>query len=370
VAQDGLGSVRGVVDNSVGVLESRNYDPIGNPFGTTGTSQTDYGFTGEQTDTNAQVYLRARYYNPALGVFTALDPFEGVQDDPMSLNGYSYAHDNPTNITDPNGENPFAILIPAIIAVVGVVLAYEILQRGFRGAACLLEPNGAACKTKTLLENAACSLEELLKPQFPNIPPVRHPAGPSVYPNPVSTPIGPSTFPFPVSTPIGPSIFPYPISTPIPWTDPFPGESPINTVPGSNVLYSNQKLPLPLEIEGYPDRHKGKPPHVVTGIYEFWDRTKNAYYVGSGDLLDRLNSHIRNNRAKSFDDVVWTEIKYGGHVRIIRIAEMVRILQLGGLEKLANDDKNPPIAKSLWPQIPEWIEKKAPSDWPSWLYLP
>ncbi len=103
MAQDGLGSVRGVVDNSVGVQESRNYDPIGNPFGVTGTSQTSFGFTGEQTDTNGQVYLRARYYDPSIGVFSGLDPFKGLRDRPMSLNGYSWVEGNVPNGTDPSG---------------------------------------------------------------------------------------------------------------------------------------------------------------------------------------------------------------------------------------------------------------------------
>jgi RHS repeat-associated protein len=103
MVQDGLGSVRGVVDNSVGVLESRNYDPYGELFGATGSSQTVYGFTGEPMDDNGLLHLRARYYNPAAGVFTALDPFEGMWHEPMSINGYSYVHGNPLNRIDPSG---------------------------------------------------------------------------------------------------------------------------------------------------------------------------------------------------------------------------------------------------------------------------
>jgi RHS repeat-associated protein len=103
--QDGLGSVRGVVDNSVGVLESRNYDPYGTGFDATGSSQTAYGFTGEPTDDNGLLYLRARYYDPAAGVFTALDPFEGVSARPMSLNGYSWVEGNVPNATDPSGKS-------------------------------------------------------------------------------------------------------------------------------------------------------------------------------------------------------------------------------------------------------------------------
>ncbi|MEO8391666.1 MAG: RHS repeat-associated core domain-containing protein, partial [Chloroflexota bacterium] len=115
--QDGLGSVRGVVDNSVNPLESRLYEPYGVPFGTSGTSQTNYGFTGEMTDANNLLYLRARYYAPSLGVFTGLDPMEnrnryqyvsgnpvnGAVGELLSLNRYAYANGNPVNLVDPSG---------------------------------------------------------------------------------------------------------------------------------------------------------------------------------------------------------------------------------------------------------------------------
>ncbi len=94
--EDGLGSVRGVVDNTVGVLESRNYDPYGNAFGATGTSQTAYGFTGELVDGSGLLDLRARRYNPALGVFASLDPLE-------TANRYAYVSEDPINRTDPTG---------------------------------------------------------------------------------------------------------------------------------------------------------------------------------------------------------------------------------------------------------------------------
>ncbi len=115
--QDGLGSVRSVVNKAITVQETRQYDPIGNPFSATGTNQTDYGFTGEPTDDNSLLYLRARYYNPTLGVFMSLDPFEGMADRPMSLNSYSYVEGNSTNWTDPSGYgtiNPFCVLVEGV----------------------------------------------------------------------------------------------------------------------------------------------------------------------------------------------------------------------------------------------------------------
>lgn len=62
-----------------------------------------YGYTGEIEDENGLVYLRARYYSHELGAFLSLDPHEGDVGNPMSLNGYAYAHGNPINNTDPSG---------------------------------------------------------------------------------------------------------------------------------------------------------------------------------------------------------------------------------------------------------------------------
>ena len=67
----------------------QHFAPFGISFGTQGSIGTDFGFTGEQTDGNGQVYLRKRYYYPSIGVFPSLDPVEGMIQRPMSLNDYS-----------------------------------------------------------------------------------------------------------------------------------------------------------------------------------------------------------------------------------------------------------------------------------------
>lgn len=103
IIQDGLGSVRVVVDADGNILRSSHYSPFGEPFGVTGAAETPFGFTGEMIDPNNLVYLRARYYDPALGVFPTPDPLEGTINTPMSLNRYSYAQGNPINRTDPSG---------------------------------------------------------------------------------------------------------------------------------------------------------------------------------------------------------------------------------------------------------------------------
>ncbi len=102
--QDGLGSVRSLIDATLNVSSVQNYAPYGEPFGTVGNFDTPFAFTGEQTDANGQLYLRARYYNPSLGVFNSLDPFEGTMQRPMSLDGYSWVEGNTPNRVDPSGK--------------------------------------------------------------------------------------------------------------------------------------------------------------------------------------------------------------------------------------------------------------------------
>jgi RHS repeat-associated protein len=88
--------IRTVTDADGALLESRLYTPYGEPLSSTGTPQTIFGFTGEPTDANGLVYLRARYYNPALGVFPTLDPMEDG-------NRYAWVGGNVVNRVDPSG---------------------------------------------------------------------------------------------------------------------------------------------------------------------------------------------------------------------------------------------------------------------------
>ena len=49
-------------------------------------------------------YLRARYYNPSTGRFTQRDSYLGRRNDPLSLNRYTYAKNNPIKYRDPWGD--------------------------------------------------------------------------------------------------------------------------------------------------------------------------------------------------------------------------------------------------------------------------
>jgi RHS repeat-associated protein len=113
--QDALGNVRLEASSAAAVNSMRNFAPYPTQFGLQGSFTMPFAATGEPTDSNGLVQLRARYLNPTLGAFTALDPVSGFEEKPMSLNGYGYVEGNPVNWRDPSGmcpENPWWNDIP------------------------------------------------------------------------------------------------------------------------------------------------------------------------------------------------------------------------------------------------------------------
>jgi RHS repeat-associated protein len=84
------------MDDMLTVLEHRHYEPYGNLFAGT-MAETPFGFTGEWRDSaTGMYYLRARYYNPAIGTFVSQDALE-------TPNRYAYVGGNVVNRVDPSG---------------------------------------------------------------------------------------------------------------------------------------------------------------------------------------------------------------------------------------------------------------------------
>ena len=69
---------------------------FGNVRSQTGSSANEYTYAGEQTDSTDLQYLRARYYDPAVGRFMSQDPLPLLQ-------RYAYVGNNPANFVDPTG---------------------------------------------------------------------------------------------------------------------------------------------------------------------------------------------------------------------------------------------------------------------------
>jgi RHS repeat-associated protein len=99
---DRLGSVNVLTDATGAVIDRILYDGYGNVISETNASASDrYLWTGREFDrvTGLQ-YNRARYYDPQIGRWTSLDP-EGFAAGDENL--YRYAHNDPTNSSDPSG---------------------------------------------------------------------------------------------------------------------------------------------------------------------------------------------------------------------------------------------------------------------------
>jgi RHS repeat-associated protein len=107
VLPDHLGSVRQVVDAAGEVTLAYSFDPFGVPFETSGSGESDFGYTGEWWDAEAGLlYLRVRYYDPMMGRFLSEDTKPGIAYQPKSLHIYTYAWNNPVLLTDPSGLQP------------------------------------------------------------------------------------------------------------------------------------------------------------------------------------------------------------------------------------------------------------------------
>ncbi|KPV61171.1 hypothetical protein QJ48_01470 [Paenibacillus sp. A3] len=102
---NGHGDVVGLTDGSGNILNQYTYDIWGNPLTVTEQVPQPFRYSGEFWDNSAHFqYLRARWYDPSVGRFMSQDTYEGDIANPLSLNLYTYAHNNPIRFTDPSGH--------------------------------------------------------------------------------------------------------------------------------------------------------------------------------------------------------------------------------------------------------------------------
>lgn len=94
-----------VLDNTAQNPTWRQFTPYGAPRGTTNTWVDNRQFLNKPANTNtALTAVGARNYDPNLGRFISIDP-EFHADEPQTLNGYSYANNNPNTFSDPSGRH-------------------------------------------------------------------------------------------------------------------------------------------------------------------------------------------------------------------------------------------------------------------------
>ncbi len=103
---NGHGDVVQTVTAAGEVRNEYDYDIFGNPMLTVETAACSIRYAGEYLDNETGLYyLRARYYDPNIGRFISEDSYWGEDDNPLSLNLYTYAFNDPIRFIDPTGHN-------------------------------------------------------------------------------------------------------------------------------------------------------------------------------------------------------------------------------------------------------------------------
>lgn len=91
------------VADSIGAWRYRSYGDV--KAGATAARPTYLGLASQLLDASGLYYMRARWYDPAVGRFISRDPLRGSAMSPASLNSYSYAAADPIGRADPTGLN-------------------------------------------------------------------------------------------------------------------------------------------------------------------------------------------------------------------------------------------------------------------------
>ena len=82
-----------------------SFRPFGQPRLTPGITQTDRGFTGQESLAAAGlVNFNARWVDASLGTFSSPDSIIPNLFNPQALNRYGYVLNNPLRYTDPTGR--------------------------------------------------------------------------------------------------------------------------------------------------------------------------------------------------------------------------------------------------------------------------
>jgi len=99
------GDVVQLTDASGNVTKAYRYDAFGNEHDPGANDGNPWRYCGEYFDlSSGAYYLRARYYDPLIGRMLSEDSYRGDLKDPLSLNLYTYCHNNPILFIDPSGH--------------------------------------------------------------------------------------------------------------------------------------------------------------------------------------------------------------------------------------------------------------------------
>ena len=110
---DALENVRYLIENNSGQpIDAYRYDAYGRPALSSGIDPNPFRFVGQRGVYQHQamdwpaLLMGFRYYEPMSQRFLTRDPLPGNLAQPLSLNDYLYAFDNPLTYNDPSGLRP------------------------------------------------------------------------------------------------------------------------------------------------------------------------------------------------------------------------------------------------------------------------
>jgi RHS repeat-associated protein len=132
---DHLGSITHIFDNkgliNNGLVEERSFDAWGRPrdpitwqrYTTNPSWFIDRGYTGHEHLFEFNIInMNGRLYDPLVGRMFNPDPILSDATSSQAYNKYTYVNNNPLKYTDPDGNNPLALIVMGIIG--GAVNCY------------------------------------------------------------------------------------------------------------------------------------------------------------------------------------------------------------------------------------------------------
>jgi len=104
---DALGSPVAATDANGAILWKEDYHPYGSRLREESTDSNQAWYTGKHHEKDVGLtYFGARWYDPTIGRFMAIDPVGFKAGNIHSHNRYAYANNNPYLFVDPDGEFP------------------------------------------------------------------------------------------------------------------------------------------------------------------------------------------------------------------------------------------------------------------------
>ncbi len=121
---NGHGDVTALLDTAGVIKATYAYDAFGNITESTGAVQNPIRYAGYQYDEESSLYyLNARYYDPKIARFLSEDTYRGSDFDPLSLNYYTYTHNEPMMYIDPSGHTD--VQLRQLAEAAGATITYN-----------------------------------------------------------------------------------------------------------------------------------------------------------------------------------------------------------------------------------------------------